>query len=404
MSGQKHGPSRSERREIAIVLLLGTVFAVLAPELLLRMAKRDLFSTRNLILRQLDSSPHEFEFDPRLAWVPVKSKTYVSPPYASGLPFKITLDDHGLRVNPSPWGTAVDRNFRILAVGDSFTFGNEVSDEETWPSHLQELLKVQVVNGGVPMFGFDQVFLQLEPLVDRVRPQVVAVSITPQNLDRTVYSGQIRSITHQAVNKPYFAIENDDLRLMNVPVEPPKEKIQIGWVRNWLGRSFLVNMLMRRFAVNWWLSVGSFNNAPPEFRTRFSPADVSCRILRKIDELGRRKHFVPVIVGQVYWQDHSSPYRTDPLVAEVYACAKKLGWPGLTMEDALHEIYDKDPLEYDSLSLPWAHMTNRGNLLVARHISAEITDVLKGPRCAPLSRDYGVKLPCGARPTKAGNE
>jgi hypothetical protein len=394
MSGKNQGPSGKELREIALVLLLGTIFALLAPELLLRLSGHNLFSTRNLILRQLDSSPHEFEFDPQLAWVPVKSKTYVSPPYVSGLPFKITLDDYGLRVNPSPWGTAVDRNFRILAVGDSFTFGNEVSDEETWPSHLQELLKVQVINGGVPMYGFDQVFLHLKPLVDRVRPAIVAVSITSQSVGRTAYSGQIRSITHLAVNKPYFAIEKDDLRLMNVPVEPPKVKAQIGWFRNWFGRSFLVNLLMRRFAVNWWLSLGTFNNAPPEFRTGFSPADVSCRILRKIDEFGRRNHFVPFVVGQVYWQDHSSPYQPDPVVAEVYACAKKLGWAGPTVEDTLHEIYDRDPLEYDSLYLPWAHMTNRGNLLVAQHIAPEITALLKGPRCASLSKDYGVKLPC----------
>jgi|GEM_PF-2010862 len=402
MSAKKQSPSRNERREIALVLLLGTVFAFLAPELLLRLAGRNLFSTRNLILRQLDSSPHEFEFDPLLAWVPVKSKTYVSPPYASGLPFKITLDDYGFRVNPSPWGSAIDRNFRILATGDSFTFGNEVSDEETWPSHLQELMKTQVINGGTPMYGFDQVFLRLEPTVDRVRPAIVAVSITPQDVDRTVYSGQIRSITHQAVNKPYFAIEKDDLRLMNVPVEPPKEKASIGWLRNWLGRSFLVNLLMRRFAVNWWLSLGTFNNAPPQFRTGFSPVDVSCRILRKIDELGRRKHFVPFIVGQVYWQDHSSPYESSETVAEVYSCAKKLGWPGISMEDTLHEIYDRDPLEYDSLSLPWAHMTNRGNLIVARRIADEMTDLLKGPRCAAFSSKYGVKLPCGAHTPNAG--
>ncbi len=46
--------------------------------------------------------------------------------------------------------------FRILAIGDSFTFGFYVHNEETWPARLEEVLnqiqsrRVQVLNAGVP--------------------------------------------------------------------------------------------------------------------------------------------------------------------------------------------------------------------------------------------------------------
>ena len=39
-------------------------------------------------------------------------------------------------------------DLRILAVGDSFTFGDQVSDQSTWPSCLERELKIKTDNGG----------------------------------------------------------------------------------------------------------------------------------------------------------------------------------------------------------------------------------------------------------------
>jgi hypothetical protein len=35
----------------------------------------------------------------------------------------------------------------ILAVGDSFVFGSEANDNESWPAYLEQILGVPVVNG-----------------------------------------------------------------------------------------------------------------------------------------------------------------------------------------------------------------------------------------------------------------
>ena len=43
-----------------------------------------------------------------------------------------------------------------MAVGDSFTFGDEVNDGQTWPAQLQQLTGRRVINGGVSGYGFDQ--------------------------------------------------------------------------------------------------------------------------------------------------------------------------------------------------------------------------------------------------------
>ena len=65
--------------------------------------------------------------------------------------YRVTTNAHALR-NP-PIGPKGAR-FRILAMGDSTTFGQYVSDEEAWPAQLQRLLdpegeRVEVINAGL---------------------------------------------------------------------------------------------------------------------------------------------------------------------------------------------------------------------------------------------------------------
>src|SRR5690242_6715975 len=61
-----------------------------------------------------------------------------------------TLDD-GTRSNGSQ---AVQNGTEpILALGDSFTWGDHVSDWESWPARLEQLSGRKVVNGGVPGYG-----------------------------------------------------------------------------------------------------------------------------------------------------------------------------------------------------------------------------------------------------------
>ena len=48
------------------------------------------------------------------------------------------------------------KNKRILAVGDSFTFGAEVSDQSTWPSCLERKLKIITDNAGYPGYSAGQ--------------------------------------------------------------------------------------------------------------------------------------------------------------------------------------------------------------------------------------------------------
>lgn len=60
---------------------------------------------------------------------------------------------------------------RILISGDFFTFGDEASDDETYPYYLQQmLLGAEVINMGVHGYGHDQMLIYLKEEGMKYRP------------------------------------------------------------------------------------------------------------------------------------------------------------------------------------------------------------------------------------------
>ena len=67
----------------------------------------------------------------------------------------ITIDDQGFRKNDNK-DIKFKNNKKILVTGDSFTFGSQVSNNQTWPSYLEKIVKVKVLNGGQPAYSSAQ--------------------------------------------------------------------------------------------------------------------------------------------------------------------------------------------------------------------------------------------------------
>ncbi|MDO8355967.1 MAG: GDSL-type esterase/lipase family protein [Nitrospirota bacterium] len=85
-----------------------------------------------------------------------------------------TIDTLGFRTSSMPVTTGM-ASFRILALGDSFTFGYGVADHETWPSVLERRLgsTFQVINAGTTSYS---VFHELDLLKEKglgLKPRVV---------------------------------------------------------------------------------------------------------------------------------------------------------------------------------------------------------------------------------------
>jgi hypothetical protein len=90
--------------------------------------------------------------------------------------------------------------FRFLATGDSFTYGDHVTNDESWPIQLNVLLgkegathpgdskPVEVLNGGGPGWGIFQMDRYLRRSVPRFEPNVVFWTITPIDIYRQPFS------------------------------------------------------------------------------------------------------------------------------------------------------------------------------------------------------------------------
>ncbi|HMD97579.1 MAG TPA: SGNH/GDSL hydrolase family protein [Terriglobia bacterium] len=104
---------------------------------------------------------------------------------------------------------------RIVVLGDSFTFGAEVPDEETYSYHLASALpNTEVLNLGVQGYGHDQMLLYLKEEGVKYRPDVVMLGFTYVDVYRNIWS-------FYAYAKPKFELTSGGLRLTNVPVPTP---------------------------------------------------------------------------------------------------------------------------------------------------------------------------------------
>jgi hypothetical protein len=109
---------------------------------------------------------------------------------------------------------------RIVVIGDSFTFGHEVGDEETYSHVLEELLPgVEVLNLGVHGYGHGQMLLYLREEGVRYQPDVVLLGFLSDDMERNV-------IDFRDYAKPRFDIEGGELRLSGVPVPTPEETLR----------------------------------------------------------------------------------------------------------------------------------------------------------------------------------
>ena len=128
--------------------------------------------------------------------------------------WSVTIDADGLRsCGDTP---PVSGDGAILAVGDSYTFGEGVSDAESWPAQLQRLSGRRVLNGGVSGYGFDQIVLRAEQLASIHRPSIIVVGFIADDIRRT----EMRRLWWR--DKPWFIIEGDELVLKGAPV--PRRK------------------------------------------------------------------------------------------------------------------------------------------------------------------------------------
>jgi hypothetical protein len=128
---------------------------------------------------------------------------------------------------------------RIVVLGDSFTFGEGVGDEDTYCAQLERLLPgTEVINLGVHGYGHDQMLLYLREEGIRYRPDVVLLGFLTIDMERNV-------LGFRDYAKPRFVLEHGSLALRGSPVPPPDAMMAAERWRSKFGD--LLHMLWLRY-------------------------------------------------------------------------------------------------------------------------------------------------------------
>lgn len=110
-----------------------------------------------------------------------------------------------------------DGVLRLVALGDSFTFGDNAEEENTWPAQLATLLPgTEVVNLGASAYAHDQMLITLQEAVPALKPDIVVLGFMNTDITRN-------DTSRFCAEKPHFVQRDGQWRLENVPVPSPQE-------------------------------------------------------------------------------------------------------------------------------------------------------------------------------------
>ena len=113
---------------------------------------------------------------------------------------------------------------RILLFGDSYTAADGVSNKKRYSDVLMQMLPgVEIYNFGMPGTGTDQQYLIYKEYAKNIEHDLVMIVVLVENIRRVnaayrYYTNEKNEIV--LFQKPYFELNEEDLILKNIPVNP----------------------------------------------------------------------------------------------------------------------------------------------------------------------------------------
>jgi hypothetical protein len=249
----------------------------------------------------------------------------------------------------------------VLVVGDSFTEGWAVKDDDAWPAYLARDTGRRVLNAGVRGYGLDQMVLRAERLAPRFKPQTIILAFIEDDMSRTGLT------VRQAVHKPYFRPSGDGLELHNVPVPTTAVSDPLDPIRSILGYSYLLDFIMRQLgAYDLWHGDSIKADVDTDL--------LSCRLMQRFAVLAKREEAQGIVVAfrnDLTGLDARDIARLRRRVTASLACARDAGLTALDTHDgftAAGADRGSDAFYFDR------HFTARGNALAARLIASALEE------------------------------
>lgn len=178
---------------------------------------------------------------------------------------------------------------RILMLGDSIAFGFGVRPEETFSSILDlSEEQVEVINLAVQGYGTDQELIRFQEEGLYYKPDVVILNFCLGN--DFMDNAASKSIYGQAYPKPYFILENSELKLCRAHLElsfPQRIAFQLSQ------KSILFNKAVKLFGLDG--RELSRNLIKVEARAVPGP-ELTCQLIKRMDEIAKENNICLIVL------------------------------------------------------------------------------------------------------------
>ena len=355
--------------------------------------KLPIFQTEKVINKYLSSESSFIIYDPFLGWKPRPMCISLDGLYRFNKDGVRTASiDEVISKSPDPG------KLRILIFGDSYTFGEQVSFEDTWGYHLQENLKkdgvdAEVLNFGVSAYGMDQALLRWKHAGSGFHPHIVLFGLQPVDIRRNV--NLFRSIlcpsTQTPISKPRFVLKDGGAEIVNSPTVPPEELIGVlKDIASWdlVDHEYFLNS--REYARPIWLkskliafvldSIDAMSEDPDDkgtialsYALHEEPAQVTLRIIRdfkKDVEQHGVKFFVVLLPGKGYLKFFSRQGKTK--YTDILESVKDIA---LIFDPTKAMLDEAERSTLDSLFI--GHYSKTGNKVIADDLAQKLIEQLK---------------------------
>lgn len=303
------------RKSNIALFLVSTLFALLLGEMLLRwIAPPEEFNHHQLYC----------EYDPLLGWrkIPNITGEHHTPEY------RILEQINSMGIRGPEYSLKKDSGeYRILVLGDSFAEGYTVSFEELFSEVLKDSLRrkcpnsdFEVINTGTGGYSTDQELLYFENEGVRFRPDFTILLFCTNDPWFNAQPSYWRGF------KPQFVIEDDSLRLTNVPVPEMSSRSFFAKIKGWLLQNSLIVKRLKNLKDN--LKYASGEQAVPDewriYKTETSPEmasawQVTAALLHRLDRQAKAAgsgllvFYIPekIEVYPAEWEKFLSTYSLD---------------------------------------------------------------------------------------------
>jgi len=181
--------------------------------------ERDAFFRLWWVQRHRDDTPIRYRFDvysPTRGWV-IKPNLHDMPVFHEKI---LNSNARGLRGRTDYSYDKPAARRRVVVLGDSWTFGEQVSDDETYAAQLSRVLRdIEVLNFGVHGYGHDQMLIYLQEEALNYHPDLVIVGFEHFDIYRNLLS-------FRDFAKPRYVLDGTRLVLTHSPVPSPESVLR----------------------------------------------------------------------------------------------------------------------------------------------------------------------------------